>query len=130
MTTPAQSQAESADEKSPTPQLSGSNPCRLWLMGFGKKQMRNVLEKGANSFVERFPDSLKKFKPIRARNIAGGVPIDFETRDDAMKFLSCRISPFTFELPDKTCVPLFLKPDRTLEQRDVGFFMRSVARGI
>ena len=101
------------------------NPKRLWLLGFNTPQLKTVLDRGVQEFFSQIPTSLHGGYVAKSSNLHVGVPIDFTSVDDARNVLEFRRdSGCVLKLADGSERSLYLKPDRTVEQRESDTCMR------
>ena len=86
---------------------------------------------GAEELLKHYPASLSASAKVSVRNIRSSAALDFASPAEASLFLQFRReAPVEFKLPCGTVTKLFVRPDRTIEQRDTDWFLRQVANGV
>ena len=72
-------------------------------MGFQGKQLRAVLEKGAEIFLASYPKHLHQGVSVNCRNIMSAASLDFPSEEAARNLIQFRLeSPVQFQLPNQS----------------------------
>ena len=115
--------------ESSNPKFASAVRERVWICGFQRMMVKDVLLNGAQSVIAHFPQGTNnELKPF-ARHIQKAVSVDLPDADTASavcQFLRGRRFPFV--LPDGNTVELYVRPDRSIEHRDTRVFLARCGR--